>query len=103
MKQRYTKSDKITLLICGTAFILSLSGIVFWICSEITGHKQKYPVAVEYFKQGDTLLPDYACPDTLIVIDAAGLNKAIAPIEQGFEDATDGNISAVMYQYCIIK
>lgn len=60
-------------------------------------------LSIEYFKQGDILYPDYAVPDTLIVIDAAGLNKAIAPIEQGFEDATDGNIAAVMYKYCIIK
>lgn len=49
-------------------------------------------VYVEYFKPGDILLPDYACIDTLIVIDAAGLNKAIAPIEQGLQDATDGFI-----------
>ncbi len=84
------------------AFVLPGFTIIYFDVNRT--HKTKpVPVSVEYFKQGDTLLPDYACPDTLIVIDAAGLNKAIAPIEQGFEDATDGNISTVMYQYCIIK
>ncbi len=58
---------------------------------------------VEYFKQGDILNPDYACPDTLIVVDAIGLNKAIAPIEQGKQDASDGNIAAIMYKYCKVK
>lgn len=66
-----------------------------------TGHTE--PVNVAYFKQGDILYPDYAIPDTLIVVDAAGLNKSMALIEQGIIESTDGNIAAAVYPYCIIK
>lgn len=98
------KANKIVLIINIFLLIGVILEFTYCINRDIINKPAKPgPVSVEYFKQGDTLLPDYACPDTLIVIDAAGLNKAIAPIEQGFEDATDGNIAAVMYQYCIIK
>lgn len=97
-------NNKIPVIACIILALVAILEFSYCINRDIINKPAKPgPVAVEYFKQGDTLLPDYACPDTLIVIDAAGLNKAIAPIEQGFEDATDGNIAAVMYQFCIIK
>lgn len=65
--------------------------------------KEKKPVSVEYFKPGDTLFPDYACPDTLIVVDAAGLNKGMALIEQGIIDATDQQIDSIIHTHCKIK
>jgi hypothetical protein len=64
----------------------------------------KQPVYIEYFKNGQILLLDMAIPDTLIVTDAEGLNKAIAPIEQGFSDfGSDKDISDLFYKYCKIK
>lgn len=59
------------------------------------------PVNVEYFKAGDTLYPDYACPDTLIVTDAAGLNKAMAYLEQDFTKGSDSDIDSTIHIYCI--
>lgn len=70
---------------------------IFLFCSCTTN---KTP---EYFKQGQVLLPDYAIRDTLIVIDAEGLNKATALFEQGTIDATDQNISDIFYHFCIKK
>jgi len=61
------------------------------------------PVKVEYFKAGDTLLPDYVCPDTLIVRDADGLNKGMALVEQGYIDATDYQIDSILHTHCAIK
>lgn len=57
-------------------------------------------VPVQYFKQGQVLMPDYAIPDTLVVTDADGLNKAIAPIEQGLIDGSDKSIADTFYKYC---
>ena len=60
------------------------------------------PVSVEYFKQGQILLPDYCCPDTMIVRDAVGLNKAIAYVEQ-YNDTlveTDSEIDSLFHVYC---
>ena len=58
---------------------------------------------VQYFHNGEMLLPDYAITDTLIVIDAASLNKEIGAIEQGIVDGTDGDISEIFYKYCSVK
>lgn len=69
----------------------------------ILWHKEKakkLPVSVEYFKQGDVLYPDYACPDTLIVIDALILNKAYAYIEQDIEWGSDADCDSLIHQYC---
>ena len=65
----------------------------------------KEPVSVEYFKQGQILLPDMVCSDTLIVVDAIGLNKAFAPIEQGISgnDYGDMQYDSLFHQYCKIK
>lgn len=65
--------------------------------------KVKQPVPVEYFKQGQILLPDYACPDTLVVIDAPGLNEAMALIEQGIigDDYGDAAYDSLFHLYCV--
>lgn len=55
---------------------------------------------VRFFKTGDTLLPTYACIDTLIVIDAIGLNKGMGLIEQGIIDASDSQIDSVLHKNC---
>lgn len=58
---------------------------------------------VEYFKDGQVLYPDYACRDTLIVRDAAQLNKAMALVEQGEWDATEDQIDSIFHAHCIVK
>lgn len=62
----------------------------------------KTPVYVEYFKDGQILYPDYACPDTLIVRNARGLNEAFAPIEQGLSgfDFGDSDYDSLFHVYC---
>lgn len=63
------------------------------------------PIYVEYFKKGQILLPDYTCPDTMIVRDHTGLNKALAYLEQtnSLLVETDDEIDSLFHQYCIIK
>lgn len=65
--------------------------------------EQKKPIYVEYWKTGDTLLPDNICPDTLIVVDAIGLNKAMAYYEQGLDNPTEYALDSTMHVYCTIK
>ena len=62
----------------------------------------KQPVSVEYFKDGQILLPDYACPDTLIVTNADQLNEGMALIEQGIIDATDDQIDSVLHSAAVL-
>jgi hypothetical protein len=61
------------------------------------------PVYVEYFKDGEMLLPDVICPDTLIVVDAIGLNKGMALYEQGFVNMDDYSLDSLMHAHCKIK
>ena len=85
------------------AFALGLNGFCFWRdCMQGTKKEAAY---VPYFKSGDILYPDYACPDTLIVRDAIGLNKAFAPIEQGISgnDFGDMQYDSLFHVYCTIK
>ena len=67
----------------------------------------KEPVYVEYFKQGQILMPDIVCADTLIVTNADGLNKAMGLIEQGIQAQTndfgDYQYDSTFHQYCTIK
>lgn len=67
-------------------------------------NQKQEAVYVEYFVNGQILLPDYVCPDTLIVVDAAGLNKAFAPVEQGLtgEDWGDDQYDSLFHTYTII-
>lgn len=79
---------------------------ILLLCAPLLCDKQQAPQSapVEYFKNGQILLLDYAIPDTLVVMDAAGLNKAIAPIEQGYTDfESDKDIADLFYKYCIVK
>lgn len=55
---------------------------------------------VEYFKNSDTLYPDYAIPDTLIVMDAHSLNVSMSYIEQGIIESSDKELSDLFYKYC---
>ena len=66
-------------------------------------NKRQEPVNIPYFKDGQILLPDYACADTLVVLDANGLNKAMGYIEQGIVDGTDGDIDSILHIYCRVK
>lgn len=63
--------------------------------------KEKQTVSVEYFKNGQILYPDYVCPDTLIVIDAKGLNKAMAYVEQDISWGSDADCDSLIHQYAI--
>lgn len=47
------------------------------------------------FQKGDTLYPSYACPDTLIVVNASGLNYGLANC-----DGTDWGIDSVLHENC---
>lgn len=58
---------------------------------------------VPYFNLGQVLLPDYVCPDTLIVTNAAKVNRAMAYYEQGILDGGDGLIDSLMHTGCKIK
>lgn len=49
------------------------------------------------FKAGEILLPDYACSDTLIVVNAERLNKEINECDGG-----DGDIDSILHRNCII-
>jgi len=62
--------------------------------------EQQKPVNVEYFKNGQILVPDMVIKDSLIVMDAAALNYDMGRIEQGLIEATDGEISAIFYKHC---
>lgn len=61
------------------------------------------PAIVEQFKTGDILLSDYVCPDTLIVVDAVGLNQAMALIDQGIIEPSDSAIDSVLHMFCEVK
>ena len=61
-------------------------------------------VYVEYFKQGEELLPDNICSDTLIVMDAVGLNKAMGLVEQNkSRDMSRTQFDSLFHLYCRIK
>jgi len=80
--------------------IIMLVGIGFIAFGIATNEPpNREPVNVEYFKDGQILLPDYACPDTLIVVDAAGLNKAMAFVEQQIYWGTDADCDSLIHCY----
>lgn len=86
------------------AFIMSLMYYgIFIIGKKAQPAPAASPVNVQYFKQCDTLLPDYVCSDTLIVQDADGLNKGMALVEQGIIDATDYEIDSILHTHCTVK
>ena len=54
---------------------------------------------VPAFKAGEILEPDYAHTNTLIVVDADGLNKSM----EKQRPETDGEIMQILSVYCISK
>lgn len=99
---------KLFLKLMAVSFALFIA-LVIISCNDKPVHSSndkpvpKQPVYVAYFNAGDTLLQDMAIPDTLIVIDAIGLNKDMGKIEQGIIEATDQEIATVFYNHCKIK
>ena len=84
--------------------IMMLAGLGLITYAIITNKppvKEKQPVYVEYFTQGQILYPDYACPDTLIVRDAAGLNKAMAYVEQDISWGSDADCDSLIHCYAV--
>lgn len=61
------------------------------------GIVREYSAPNGYY-DGEVLLPDYAHPDTLIVVDAKSLNMAMK-----HSDGSDGNISYILHVYCYSK
>ena len=86
-----------TIIIVLACLLFCLAG-----CKNANNKPVKQAVSVEYFKQGQILLPDMCCADTLVVIDADGLNKAFAPIEQGIEGDNFGDMQydSLFHVYC---
>lgn len=82
-----------------TFFLLFITWII--IVEKLEHNKPN----VQHYKQGQILLPDYVCIDTLIVIDAKGLNKATALIKQLNSDSlwVDEQYDSMIHVYCIIK
>ena len=83
--------------------VVGFGFITFGLMTNEPPIKKRKPVSIAYFKQGEMLLPSYACPDTLIVINAIELNKGMALIEQGIIDATDYQIDSLLHTTCKIK
>jgi hypothetical protein len=55
------------------------------------------PVNVKYFLPGQILLPDYVCPDTLIVMDEETLNERFAFYEQGLNNYGDYELDSLLH------
>lgn len=55
------------------------------------------------FKNGEILLPDYAHNDTLIVFNAAELNRIFDGVNVEILPTTDYDISEVLHKYCSIQ
>lgn len=60
-----------------------------------TGHTE--PVSVQYHKYQDLIMPGYACPDTLIVMDEKTLNERFAKMEQSPDFGTDSDIDQMLH------
>jgi len=84
-----------TLNIMKNLFALIAIGIL--ILSFNSCETTKQPVPVDYVKQHEIMLPDYACPDTLIVMDAATLNSNLAYYEQKVDWGTDADIDSLLH------
>lgn len=55
--------------------------------------QQQEVINIRHFKNGDVL-------DTLIVVNATGLNEAMAPYEQGITDYSPAQIDSIFNTYC---
>lgn len=89
------------LIIIGLSFFAIASiGVIGYIIGTMNCIESEIKlVPIDYFKSGDTLLPSYVCPDTLIVIDASGLNRAWALQEQGICDYSEYQLDSIYHTY----
>lgn len=72
--------------------ILGFMGVVtFLAVMQQKELKQRNPIRYTEYKNGDTLYPDYAIMDTLIVIDADNMNKFMKYA------STDDEIATIAY------
>lgn len=55
--------------------------------------QQQDVINIRHFMNGDIL-------DSLIVVDAIGLNEAMAPYEQGLTEYTTAQIDSIFNKYC---
>lgn len=76
-----------------TFTIILLAGTLF------SCDKQKEDTVL--YEPQEVLMPSYACPDTLIVMDAPKLSAAMQLVYDGTIDATDYSIDSILHQYCI--
>lgn len=80
-------------------YALFITVAIFSFTSCRVETKEKQPVYVEYYNNGDTLNPDMVCPYTRVVIDAKGLNKAMGDIEQNIELGSDEDCDSLLHCY----
>ena len=66
----------------------------------IAGCKQE-PKYIEYFKNGQIIMPEAKGGDTLIVYDAKGLNVEMGEIEQGTKDISLQGIDSIFNKHCL--
>ncbi len=69
--------------------------------NSVPDNKPSGPVYVQYFNSLDTLLPDYAISDTLIVVEWYELNKAIAFTEQQKDFGSDQDVDSLFHAHCV--
>ena len=55
---------------------------------------------LDSFKDGDILYPDYACPDTLIVMNGVELDKVFRTTSLPIV-GSDSEIDSVLHRYCL--
>lgn len=83
-------------------YLLLITAVsLFAYCIHRDNNNGETLATVKYFNNGDTLLPDYAISDTLIVKNADGLNKACAEFEQDTSKGSDEDYDSLFHVYCI--
>ena len=62
---------------------------------------KQQPKYIEYFKNGQILMPESKGGDTLIVYDARGLNLEMGEVEQGIKDISLQGIDSISNKHCL--
>lgn len=90
---------KFFLKLMAVSFILFIALVVYCGCNDT---KQPDSTATDpnAFHVNDILYPDYACNDTLIVINADELNRVFDGVDLPVP-ATDSEIDSTLHQSCI--
>lgn len=85
-----------------TIISIILLAAIGWMCTHQLPAEPVYNVAndVNSFHVGDTLLPDYAHSDTLVVVDADSLNYLFDGVDATILPTTDSEIDSVLHLYC---